>query len=66
MTNRDAKETIIKYRDENTIPAELADAFVLALRALSDINDCRNELCLKCGNYKGKHLGLCKDCRWEQ
>jgi len=31
----------------------------------SDLKDCRNELCLKCGNYKQKHLGACDGCRWE-
>lgn len=30
----------------------------------SELNDCRNELCLKCGNYKQKHLGACDGCRW--
>ena len=30
----------------------------------SDLKDCRNELCLKCGNYKQKHLGACDGCRW--
>ena len=29
-----------------------------------DFWDCRNELCLLCGNYKQKHLGACDDCRW--
>lgn len=30
----------------------------------SDLKDCRNELCLKCGDYKKKHLGACDGCRW--
>ena len=30
----------------------------------SDLKDCRNELCLKCGDYKQKHLGACDGCRW--
>ena len=30
-----------------------------------DFRDCRNELCLKCGNYKQKHIGACDGCRWE-
>lgn len=34
-------------------------------RVLSALRDCRNELCLKCGQYKTKHLGSCKGCRWE-
>ena len=30
-----------------------------------DLKDCRNELCLKCGQYKTKHLGSCNGCRWK-
>lgn len=25
---------------------------------------CRNELCLKCGDYERSYLGACDDCRW--
>jgi hypothetical protein len=32
----------------------------------SELKDCRNELCLKCGNYKQKHLGACDGCRWKE
>lgn len=31
-----------------------------------DYRDCRNELCLKCGQYQTKHLGSCNGCRWER
>ena len=31
----------------------------------SDFRTCRNELCLRCGQYKTSHLGSCKGCRWE-
>ena len=39
-----------------------------ALRALADakierlereLRDCRNELCLRCGQYRERHLGAC-------
>ena len=30
----------------------------------SDMKDCVNELCLKCGQYKRAHEGACDDCRW--
>ena len=29
-----------------------------------DFRDCRNELCLKCGEYARRHLGACDGCRW--
>lgn len=31
----------------------------------SDLRACRNELCLRCGNYKEAHKGACDDCRWK-
>lgn len=30
----------------------------------SDFRDCRNELCLRCGEYTRRHLGACDGCRW--
>ena len=32
----------------------------------SDLKDCVNELCLKCGNYREEHLGACNGCRWKE
>ena len=32
----------------------------------SDLRDCVNELCLKCGRYREEHLGACSDCRWKE
>lgn len=30
----------------------------------TDLKNCRNELCLKCGDYKNAHQGACDGCRW--
>lgn len=30
----------------------------------SDLYNCKNELCFKCGDYKMRHKGACDDCRW--
>jgi len=30
-----------------------------------DLRDCRNELCLRCGEYKHAHEGACNGCRWK-
>ena len=49
--------------EELTVLKALADAKIERLER--DLRDCRNELCLRCGEYKTKHLGSCKDCRWE-
>jgi hypothetical protein len=31
---------------------------------IRELKNCRDELCLKCGNYKDAHLGACDDCRY--
>jgi hypothetical protein len=31
---------------------------------LKELENCRNELCLKCGAYRESHLGACDDCRY--
>lgn len=33
-------------------------------RLQRELRNCRNELCLKCGQYKQSHLGACDDCRY--
>lgn len=30
----------------------------------SELHDCVNELCMKCGNYHEEHNGACDGCRW--
>ena len=34
-------------------------------KLMSELRDCRNELCLRCGQYKTAHLGACDGCRWK-
>lgn len=46
------REHLATYEDTNLTPV--------------DINDLRNELCLKCGKYKDAHLGACDGCRWRK
>ena len=29
------------------------------------LKDCRNELCLRCGEYRMQHQGACDGCRWQ-
>lgn len=31
-----------------------------------EMDQMRNELCLKCGNYQREHLGACNVCRWRK
>ena len=37
-----------------------------ALESLErSLRSCRNELCLKCGEYRERYLGACNGCRWK-
>lgn len=56
---------------ELLIKLELADVQIERLveeteRLRRDLKDCRNELCLRCGEYKTAHLGSCDGCRWKE
>jgi len=31
----------------------------------SEYDNCRNELCYKCGEYKNRHLNACDGCRYK-
>ena len=48
---------------EKDILKDAADAIEELRR---NLKDCRNELCLKCGEYKQRHLGACDGCRWKE
>ena len=45
---------------------DVLDAYDKAIAALKDLEVCRNELCLQCGQYKKRHLGACDGCRWHE
>lgn len=53
-----------------TEKAEWKKAYVekhdLRIKLLRELRDCRNELCLKCGNYTQAHNGACDGCRWRR
>ena len=51
-------EQCIAYK----LDADFADA---VQKVKSELSDARNELCLKCGDYKMKHKGACDGCRWK-
>ena len=42
----------------------LADAANAIKRLNEELVLCRNELCLRCGNYAEAHKGACDGCRW--
>lgn len=34
-------------------------------KVISELHNCRDELCLRCGNYHESHLGACDGCRYK-
>lgn len=60
-------DLVARLRDGTELPVlkalmgESADA----IEALAADRRCAvNELCLRCGDYKQRHLGACDGCRW--
>ena len=49
-----------------TLSDDLAEAADLIKAQAKEIDTLRNELCLKCGNYKLAHKGACNGCRWRR
>ena len=49
-----------------TLSDDLAEAADLIEAQAKEIDALRNELCLKCGNYKLAHKGACNGCRWRR
>ena len=45
---------------------DLSEAADLIEAQAKEIDALRNELCLKCGNYKLAHKGACNGCRWRR
>lgn len=49
------------------VPIQLAELIIgQMVEDASNLRDCVNELCLRCGSYKEEHLGACDGCRWKQ
>ena len=55
-----------QYNNDGTeeLRRQAADAIEKLSQIETDLRVCRNELCLKCGQYQTKHLGSCNGCRW--
>lgn len=64
---RGLEKSYVGTGNENAFACKVAAESVEAIRKLSaELNTCRNELCLRCGQYKTRHLGSCDDCRWRE
>jgi hypothetical protein len=57
----DAVQEAIRYISMSQIEFNQKEMSYIA--RLAEMEDCRNELCLKCGEYK---LDNCGECRWRR
>ena len=65
-TSDDIELTIERLKMVKSVLMETYDKMVRERdKVKSDLKDCRNELCLRCGSYRKKHLGACDGCRWK-
>ena len=65
-TSDDIELTIERLKMVKSVLMETYDKMVRERdKVKSDLKDCRNELCLRCGSYREKHLGACDGCRWK-
>lgn len=68
MTEKELAEKLRKYGEakrDSDYKREIMNQSADAIDRLSaELKLCRNELCLKCGDYKMRHKGACDGCRW--
>lgn len=63
----EAKKMLVAFGTNAYRYASIALGHEIEITKLkSELEDCRNELCLKCGDYKRAHLGACDGCRWKE
>ena len=68
ITNNEIGSMCRELRDISKMPVILRvgnNAADLIERLFDEFKTCRNELCLRCGQYKTAHLGSCEGCRWK-
>lgn len=59
------REAIKNLKNVPRIDDEQDDVNKQLAEWLTDLIDCRNELCLLCGKYEHAHKGACNGCRFE-
>ena len=63
--NAVVKDLAYDRLDMAQISGDLTELICVVSESESDLQDCVNELCLKCGNYHESYLGACDGCRWK-
>ena len=59
------KSVSLRESGVDNLIKNIVDLKMALADAKSELNLCRDELCLRCGDYKQRHLGACDGCRWK-
>ena len=54
----------VQKKDTKELLQTIVEDTVKVYRLRSELKNCRNELCLKCGNYHESYAGACDGCRY--
>ena len=58
-------DLVDKRVTDSKISTDMVTLACVMADADSDLHDCVNELCLKCGSYHDAYAGACDGCRWK-
>lgn len=56
----------IEKKTPNELLGTIIEQLAQIFRLRKELKNCRNELCLKCGNYHESYAGACDDCRYRR
>ena len=60
------KSVSLRESGVDNLIKKIVDLKMALADAKAELNLCRDELCLLCGDYKQRHLGACDGCRWKE
>ena len=60
------KSASLRESGVDNLIKNIVDLKMALADAKAGLNLCRDELCLRCGDYKQRHLGACDGCRWKE
>ena len=60
------KSVSLRESGVDNLIKNIVDLKMALADAKAELNLCRDELCLRCVDYKQRHLGACDGCRWKE
>ena len=60
------KSVSLRESGVDNLIKNIVDLKMALADAKAELTLCRDELCLRCGDYKQRHLGACDGCRWKE